>query len=85
MIQIYYFSTPTCGPCKMFRPIVERVSSELGLNISYIDAQVSPGLAQQYDVTRVPTIIAEKNGTEILHLTGIKSATELTQVFSQLK
>lgn len=85
MTQIYYFSTPTCGPCKMFRPIVEKVSSQLGVNISYIDAQVAPDLTQQFGITQVPTIIVEKSGTTLLKITGVKSAGELTQILSQFK
>lgn len=85
MTQIYYFSTPTCGPCKMFRPIVERVSSEVGVNISYIDAQVAPELTQRFGITQVPSIVIESNGTTLVKTTGVKSAAELTQILSQFK
>lgn len=70
MISILYFSTKTCAPCKAFRPVVESVGREMGINVSYIDAQENSAMAQANSVTAVPTIIILKNGQTVQRFTG---------------
>ncbi len=70
MISIIYFSTKTCGPCQMFKPVVQQVSAETGVNINYIDAQDNLTMASAYSVTSVPTLIFLKNGQMVDRTTG---------------
>lgn len=70
MINILYFSTKTCGPCQMFKPIVQQVSAETGTNINYVDAHENAAMAQAYSVTSVPTLIFLKNGQVVDRTTG---------------
>lgn len=70
MINILYFSTQTCTPCKMFKPVVQQASSETGVSINYVDAQQNSTMAQMYSVTSVPTLIFLKNGQVVDRTTG---------------
>lgn len=70
MISIIYFSTKTCAPCAMFKPIAQQAASETGANISFIDAQVNTTMAQAYSVTSVPTLIFLKDGRQVDRTTG---------------
>ena len=80
MPRMLYFSTPTCGPCKMFKPIVQQVSAETGININYIDATLDPTTAQQFNVSVVPTIIIlGENGQAIKRHSGVMSKPQLKQ------
>lgn len=83
--MVLYFSTQWCGPCKMFKPVVQEVSSALGVNINYVDAQHQPDLAQKYQVTSVPTIIIESQGNVVYRNTGVISKQQLVQVLSQFR
>lgn len=83
--MILYFSTPTCGPCKMFKPIVQEVSADLGVNITYVDAQANPSIAQQFNVSVVPTIIVENGGTVVYRNSGVMSKIQLKKMLSQFK
>lgn len=56
-MAVKYFGTPSCGPCRVFKPLLQEVSAELGISIEYIDASVDITSRQQYMVTSVPTII----------------------------
>lgn len=85
MSQIIYFSTPTCGPCKMFKPVVQQVAAELEVSIKYVDASIDSITAQQYSITAVPTIIVEDNGSVVYRNSGVMSKSQLTQVLSQFK
>lgn len=70
MINILYFSTKTCGPCAMFKPVVQQVAQETGINVSFIDAQENSTMAYTYSVTSVPTLIFLKNGVMVDRTTG---------------
>ena len=39
MLTIKYFSTTTCGPCKMFGPLFDQIMSETKIQHQKIDAQ----------------------------------------------
>lgn len=82
MKQILYFSTPTCGPCKVLKPVVQEVSSELGVHIQYIDAQQDMESAKQYNVVAVPTILIVSNGNVVKRHTGLTSKEGLKQLFN---
>lgn len=83
--MIYYFSTPTCAPCKMFKPIVQEISAELGVHIEAVNASVQRDLAQRFGISSVPTIIVENNGNVVYRNSGVMSKPQLTQVLSQFK
>lgn len=86
MSQIIYFSTPTCGPCKMFKPVLQQVAAELGVSIRYVDASIDSVTTQQYLITTVPTIVVtDSNFQPIFRNSGIMSKPQLTQVLSQFK
>lgn len=83
--MIYYFSAVWCGPCKMFKPTVQAVSSELGTNVNYVDVDQQKDLAQRYGISSVPTIIVEDGGNVVYRNSGVMSKPQLTQVLSQFK
>jgi len=47
----------TCAPCKVFKPILQQVASELGVSVQYIDVDADGLTAQKYNVTTVPTLV----------------------------
>ena len=51
-----------CGPCKSVKPIVERLSAELGFILVGIDGGVDKDLAAGEGVRAVPTIFTYKDG-----------------------
>ena len=83
MLTIKYFSTTWCGPCKMFAPIFDRIMSETGTNYQKIDAEQSKELATQYNISGVPTLIFEKNGSVIHRHTGVMSRSQLEKTIQQ--
>lgn len=85
MTNVMYFSTTWCGPCKMFKPIVEQVSQETGKFVQFVDAEQNKLMAEKYGVTSVPTLIVTDNGgNPIRRLNGVQSKSTLTQLFSTI-
>jgi thioredoxin 1 len=72
-------------PCKAFAPVFDSVMSETGVSYNKIDAQVSPDLALQYNVTSVPTLIFEKDGTVVHRHTGVMSRIQLVDIINKFR
>lgn len=83
--MVLYFTATWCGPCKVFKPVVEQVSAETGVSINYVDVDQQRDLASQYGISSVPTIIVENNGSVVYRSSGVLSKPQLTQVLSQFK
>ena len=45
MKKVLYFSTTWCGPCKTFKPVVQQVSQETGIPVTYLDADQDQEMA----------------------------------------
>lgn len=69
-----------CGPCRMVGPIVDELSKEYDGKavIGKVDVDNNPGVAQQFGVRNIPTILFFKNGEVIDKQVGAvpKSALE---------
>jgi thioredoxin 1 len=53
-----------CGPCKKIKPILEELGETMSdtIEIYYVDAGEQPGLAQEYGVMSLPTLLFFKQG-----------------------
>jgi thioredoxin 1 len=69
----------------MFRPTLQQVQSELGINVNIVDVDTQKDLAQKYGITSVPTILVESNGSIVYRNSGVMSKPQLTQVLSQFR
>lgn len=83
--MILYFTATWCGPCKMFKPVVQQVSSELEVGIVYVDVDQQRDMAMKYGISSVPTILVENDGNVVYRNSGVMSKPQLTQVLSQFK
>lgn len=59
-----------CGPCMRQGPIVEELAGE-GYTVGKVDVDQEPGLAQQFQVMSIPTLIIFKDGKEAKRLVGL--------------
>ena len=63
MKQVLYFSAEWCGPCKMIKPMMQELQSQM--SITFIDADASPETCKTWLVRSIPTVLVIKNGVEI--------------------
>lgn len=61
-----------CGPCKRLAPVLEELFEE-GYNVGKVDVDENPGLASQYGIMSIPTVILFKDGKEEKRLVGLQS------------
>ncbi|MCU0535625.1 MAG: thioredoxin [Hydrococcus sp. Prado102] len=75
------FYATWCGPCQMMAPILEQVGDRLKnrLQIVKIDTDKYPGLASQYQIHALPTLVLFKNGQPVERIEGVMVAPQLIQ------
>lgn len=85
MLTVKYFSTTWCGPCKMFSPVFEAVMAETETNYIKIDAEADKYSALKYNITSVPTLVFEADGTVVHRHNGVMSKPQLAATISKFK
>jgi thioredoxin 1 len=58
------FWAPWCGPCRMLAPNIEAACAETGVALGKVNIDDNPGLAQEYGVMSIPTVIKIVKGEE---------------------
>ncbi|WP_207510984.1 thioredoxin [Longitalea luteola] len=79
------FFAEWCGPCKMQAPVLQEVKSIVGdkVRIIKIDVDRSPAVAQQYQISGVPTLILFRNGQPVWRQSGLASKKQLVDLIQQ--
>ena len=61
-----------CGPCKMLSPVVDQLAEELeGVKVAKINIDEQMELAEKYNVSSIPCVVAFKNGEEAGRSVGL--------------
>ena len=81
-IVILKFGSEFCDPCHALECELEELDNESeNISILMIDTDVSPDLAEQYEVYQLPTMIIYKNRTDILyHQAGVILAQDIKAI-----
>ncbi len=66
-VTVIHFWSPTCRPCQVIKPAVEDLKEEFSQAkwISVNTHADTEGLAAQYKVAVVPTMVVLRNGEEV--------------------
>ncbi len=68
------FWAPWCGPCKMVGPIIEQIHEEQNskLKVVKLDVDDNQGVASQFGVMSIPTMVLFKGGAEVKRIVGYR-------------
>jgi thiol-disulfide isomerase/thioredoxin len=73
-VQVYYFSASWCGPCRMFTPIMEQLSTEFSAFQFFkldVDDYRAGGLALELGLTTIPSLIMRSTRGDF-YMTGAR-------------
>ena len=79
------YVSPTCGPCRTLKPILDKVVDEYDGKIHFIeiDIEADPEIAQMGGVTGTPTVQIFKDKELLSELKGVKQKSDFRSIIDQ--
>lgn len=81
---ILYFTADWCGPCRMFKYVINSFLNKYSNSVNFIKINVDSNreVAIDYDISSVPTLLFIKNNILIKRKSGLLSESELEDLIS---
>lgn len=78
-VVVYMFSSPTCGPCKHIKPVINELKEDYSsFKWVDVDTSVDPKTALHFGVRQVPTMVVTKDSFVVGTFTGTQAMGYLT-------
>lgn len=80
------FYAQWCGPCKIMKPIFEKVANENSTDVKmfFMDVDQNREFAMNYGVRSVPTIKGFSSGKELLTKIGLQQEIEIKELIETI-
>lgn len=80
------FWAPWCAPCRMLGPVVEEVAAENAgkFAVAKVNVDEAPGVAAQFGIRSIPTLIYFKGGAKSDQSIGVCSKAEIVNKLTAL-
>lgn len=84
--RVLYASAVWCGPCQQFKPVAQKVCSDLGMQLQIVDVDQNAEFTQKYQIRSVPTlIVVDAANNELYRMQGATTKPNLQSILSQYK
>ena len=79
------FWAPWCGPCRMIAPLIDELASDYGgkLKAVKLNTDESPGIATEYGIRSIPTVMIFKGGQKLDTVIGAVPKSTLTNTIDK--
>ncbi len=80
------FHAEWCGPCHVISPIIEEIAQDYAgrVNVRKVDVDENQGLAEQYGVRGIPTLLLFNDGQVQETVVGLQSKTQLAIILDRV-
>ena len=75
-----------CGPCRQIAPMIEELAGENTgkVKVGKLNIDDSPGIAQQYKVFSIPTLVVFKAGEDVQRFVGVQPKTKIQEALDSI-
>jgi len=79
------FSADWCGPCKIIKPALEKLESELSESIKIVKADVgeAESSAKKFNIRNIPTCVLIEGDKEIARFSGVKNDEQIKKFLEE--
>ena len=83
MLKVIKFEADWCGPCLQMRPLFKEVAEQYKENpnveIETHNVDTAAELTIKYDITSIPAIVFERDGSIVSRMVGFRGKAEITK------
>lgn len=75
------FYADWCGPCQMMSPVIDEIAEEKAdsIKVGKVNVDENQGLAMEYGVMSIPTIVIMNQGKVQKTFVGVRSKSEILE------
>ena len=84
MMTVKRYTASWCGPCKQLAPVFTELQNELtDVTFETIDVDANREAAIAEGIASVPTVILEKDGTQVYRFSGVLPKSVIAGIIKQ--
>jgi thioredoxin 1 len=76
---LVWFSAEWCGPCKVIKPVLEKLEEEVSESVKIVKADISKteDNTKKFNIRNIPTCVLIDGENEIARFSGVKNEEQI--------